>query len=148
MIVTAQVTVNAPVAKLWDTMTNIQRTAEFISGIKNISIIEHPKTGLVGLKWSETRIFFGDTATVEKCITQAKDSEFYTTRAEDSGFVFLTTNRISITDTGLTLIGIHETLPQTIPARFKALPLIFFKGTIRKAILQDLNDIKSETERL
>jgi hypothetical protein len=32
-------------------------------------------------------------------------------------------------------------------ARLKSLPMGLFKGVIRKAILQDLNDIKSAVER-
>ncbi|MBK9193598.1 MAG: hypothetical protein IPO17_01145 [Flavobacteriales bacterium] len=79
-------------------------------------------------------------------ITEAKENEFYKTRAEDSGFVFLTTNRISGSDGSVTLTGIHETQPQGFAARLKSLPMVFFKGVIKRAILQDLNDIKAAVE--
>jgi hypothetical protein len=84
---------------------------------------------------------------VEKWITEAVENEFYRTRAEDSGFVFLTTLRISEGSGGFTLTSSHETRPQGFIARLKALPMVFFKGVIKKAILQDLFDIKSAVER-
>ncbi|PJZ24880.1 hypothetical protein CH352_11885 [Leptospira hartskeerlii] len=147
MIVEAQVTINAPITKVWATMTNIENTAGIISGIQRIEVVERPADGLVGLKWRETRMLFGKPATIEKWITEEKENAFYTTRAEDGGFVFLTTNRISMGSAGITLKGIHQTLPQGIAARLKALPLVLFKTTIKKAIMQDLNDIKSAVER-
>lgn len=92
-------------------------------------------------------MLFGKEASVEKWITEAKENEYYTTRAEEDGFVFITTNRVSGSDGSVTLTGIHETLPQGFAAKLKSLPMVFFKGVIKKAILQDLNDIKSVVER-
>ncbi len=146
MIVEAQVTINGPKAAVWAAMTNIENAGKIISGIEKIEVVERPANGLVGLKWRETRMLFGKPATVEKWITEAKENAFYTTRAEDGGFVFLTTNRISEGSSGITLTGIHETRPQGFAARLKSLPMVFFKGVIKKAIVQDLNDIKSAVE--
>jgi len=147
MIVEAQVTITASKAAVWAAMTNIASAAEIISGIEKIEVVEKPANGLVGLKWRETRMLFGKPATVEKWITEAKENEFYKTRAEDSGFVFLTTNRISESSGGITLTGIHETQPQGFIARLKSTPMFLFKGMIKKAILQDLNDIKKAVEQ-
>ncbi len=147
MIVEAHITINATKASVWAATTDIERFAEVLSGVEKIEVVHKPATGLVGLKWKETRILFGKPATVEKWITEAKENAFYTTRAEDSGFVFITTNRISGSDGSVTLSGIHETQPQGFVASLKALPMVFFKGMIKKAILQDLNDIKTEVER-
>jgi len=147
MIVEAHITINATKASVWAATTDIERFAEVLSGVEKIEVVHKPATGLVGLKWKETRILFGKPATVEKWITEAKENAFYTTRAEDSGFVFITTNRISGSDGSVRLSGIHETQPQGFVASLKALPMVFFKGMIKKAILQDLNDIKTEVER-
>jgi hypothetical protein len=92
-------------------------------------------------------MLFGKPANVEKWITDAAENEFYTTRAEDSGFVFLTTTRLSESSGGMTLTSSHETKPQGIVARLKATPMFLFKGVIKRAILQDLNDIKSAVEK-
>jgi uncharacterized protein YndB with AHSA1/START domain len=147
MIVEAQVTINGPKAAVWAAITNIEHAAEIIRGIEKIDIVEKPANGLVGLKWRETRMLFGKPATVEKWITDAVENESYKTRAEDSGFLFLTTNRITESGGGVRLTSSHETKPQGIVARLKSLPMPLFKGMIRKAILQDLNDIKAAVEK-
>ncbi|MBI3819465.1 MAG: hypothetical protein HY286_12285 [Planctomycetes bacterium] len=147
MIVVAQVTIDGSKAAIWAAITNIENAAEIISGIENIEVLEKPANGLVGLKWRETRILFGKPASVEKWITDAAENEFYKTRAEDGGFVFLTTKRISESSGGMTLSEAHESKPQTMVAKLMSVTmLLLFKGVVKKALLQDLNDIKSAVE--
>jgi hypothetical protein len=56
--------------------------------------------------------------------------------------------RISEGRGGLTLTSSHESRPRGIAARVMSIPMgLFFKGVVRKAVLQDLNDIKSAVER-
>ena len=147
MLVQSQVTINASKQAVWAAITNIENAAQIITGIKKIEIVEKPANGLVGLKWRETRILFGGPATVEKWITQATENKSYQTKAQDGDFVFLTTMRISETSDGLTLTSSHDTLPQSMVARIMSLPMFLFKGTIKKFLLQDLNDIKKAVEQ-
>ena len=146
MIVEAQVTINGSRAATWAAITDIENAAETLSGIEKIEVVEKPASGLVGLRWSETRIYFGKPATVEMWITDAAENEFYKTRAEEGGFLFLSIMRIAESGGGVTLTTSHETRPQGIVAKLKATPMFLFKGVIRKALLQDLNDIKSAVE--
>jgi hypothetical protein len=147
MIVEAQVTINGSKAAIWAAITNIENASEIISGIENIEVLEKPANGLVGLRWRETRMLFGEPATAEKWITDAVENEFYKTRAEDRGVVYLTTMRISEGSGGIALTGSHDSRPQGIVARLMSIPMFLFKGVAKKAILQDLNDIKSAVER-
>src|SRR3954470_311342 len=147
MIVEAQVPINGSKAAIWAAITNIENASEIISGIENIEVLEKPANGLVGLKWRETRMLFGKPATADKWITEAAENEFYKTRAESDGFVFLTTKRISENGGGMTLAESHECRPQTIVAKVMSIPMrVLFKGVVKKALLQDLNDIKSAVE--
>ncbi|RPI04923.1 MAG: hypothetical protein EHM64_08345 [Ignavibacteriae bacterium] len=147
MIVKAQVTINGSKAAIWAAITNIRNASEIISGIENIEVLEKPANGLVGLRWRETRMYFGKPAAVEKWITDAAENEFYKTRAESDGFVFLSTMSISKSGSGLTVTSVHESKPQGIAATLKSIPMVLFKGVIKKALLQDLNDIKSAVEQ-
>jgi hypothetical protein len=148
MIVEAQVTINGSRAAIWAAITNIENASEIISGIENIEVVEKPANGLVGLKWRETRILFGKPATVEKWITDAAENEFYKTKAEDGGFVFLTTKSISESTGGIALAESHESRPQGIVAQLMSIPMrLLFKGVVKKALLQDLNDIKAAVEK-
>jgi hypothetical protein len=153
MIVEAKVNINGSKASIWAAITNIENASETISGIEKIEVLEKPANGLVGLRWRETRMLFGKPATVEKWITDAAENEFYKTRAEDGGFVFLTTksiseNGVSENGGGITLAESHESKPQGIRAKLMSIPMgLFFKGVVRKALLQDLNDIKAAVEK-
>ena len=148
MLVEAQVTINGSKAAIWAAITDIEHAAETISGIENIEVLEKPASGLVGLKWRETRMLFGKPATADKWITEAAENEFYETRAEDNGFVFLSTFRISASGGGMTLTSSHDSKPQSIVARLQSIPMgLLFRGVVKKAILQDLNDIKAKVEQ-
>jgi carbon monoxide dehydrogenase subunit G len=148
MIVEAEITINGSKAAIWAAITNIENASEIISGIENIEVVEKPANGLVGLKWRETRMLFGKPATAEKWITDAAENEFYKTRAEGDGFIFLTTMRISESGGGMTLTSSHISEPQGIVARILSTPMmLLFRGVAKKAIMQDLNDIRSAVER-
>ena len=148
MIAEAQVTINGSRAAIWAAITDIENASDIISGIENVEVLEKPANGLVGLRWRETRMLFGKPATAEKWITDAAENEFYKTRAEDNGLVFLSTMSISESGGGISLTSSHETKPQGIVARLMSIPMrLFFKGVAKKALLQDLNDIKSAVEQ-
>lgn len=148
MLVDVQVTINGSKAAIWAAMSNIENAAELISGIDKIEIVEKPANGLVGLKWRETRMLFGKPASVDKWITDAAENEFYKTRAESDGFIFLSTMKIAESSGGMTLTSIHDSQPQTLGSRIMSIPMaIFFRGVAKKALLQDLNDIKSAVEQ-
>src|SRR5690349_23256766 len=123
MIVEAQVTINGSRPAIWAVITDIENAPETIGGIENMEVLEKPANGLVGLKWRETRMLFGKPATVEKWITDAAENAFYTTRAEDGGFVFVSTMRIAGSSGGVALTSAHETRPQGIAATLKATPM-------------------------
>jgi len=148
MLVQAKLTINGSKADVWDAVTDIENASTLISGVEKIEIVEKPSSGLVGLRWRETRILFGEPATVEKWVTEAAEREFYTTRAEQQGFVFLTTTHLAEEGGAVTVTSSHDSQPQTFAAKLQSIPMgLFFKGTIRKAIMQDLNDVKAAVER-
>jgi hypothetical protein len=148
MLVEVQVPIDGSKAAIWAAITNIANAAEIISGIEHIEVLEKPANGLVGLRWRETRMYFGKPATVEKWITDAAENAFYTTRAEDGGFVFVSTMRISERTSGMTLTSAHDSQPQGIVARLMSIPMgLLFKGVAKKALVQDLNDYKSAVEQ-
>jgi hypothetical protein len=148
MLVEAQVTIRGSREAVWAAITDLEHASDIISGITHIEILSRPSTGLAGLRWRETRMLFGKPATVEKWVTDAAQREFYTTRAESDGFVFVT--RVSMADgaAGVTVTSSHDSQPQTTLARVQSIPMgLLFKGVIRKAILQDLHDIKVAVEQ-
>src|ERR1051326_537947 len=122
MLVEAQVTINGSKAAVWAAITNFRNAAEIISGIEKIEILNEPANGLAGLKWRETRMYFGKPAAVEKWIFDAVENEFYKTKAEMDGFIFLTTVTIAENSGSIKLSSSHETQPQGIIAKMKSIP--------------------------
>lgn len=148
MFVEAQVSIRGTAAAVWAVVTDIAGAAAICRGIESIELLATPSRGLVGLKWRETRMLFGKPASADKWITEAVEPEYFTTRAESDGFVFVTTVRLVAEGDGVRLTSSHDSLPQTLGARIMSLPMgLFFKGVARKAILQDLEDMKAAVER-
>jgi uncharacterized protein YndB with AHSA1/START domain len=148
VIFEAQVVIHGSRAAVWSTITDIENASKIIRGIEKIEIVEKPANGLVGVRWRETRMLFGKPATVEKRITDAVENQFYSTRAESDGSLFLSTTTISESSGGTRLKSAHDSRPQSAVARVLMVPVgLLFKGVARKALLQDLNDIKAAVER-
>ena len=147
MLVEVQVTINGSRQAIWNAMTNIAHAADIIRGIDRIEILDQPATGLVGLKWRETRMLFGKPASADKWITDAAENAFYKTRAESDGFIFLSTMQITDGSGGMTLTSMHDSQPQSFGAKIMSIPMsLLFKGVAKKALVQDLLDIKSAVE--
>lgn len=147
MKVGAHITISGSKADVWKTITNIKSFEKIISSVEKIELLNEPANGLADLKWRETRMYFGKPAAIDKRIVEAVENEFYKTRAEMNGFIFLTTMTISGNDGSTRLTGTHETKSKGVIAKLKSLPMIFFKGMLRKAILQDLTEIKIAVEK-
>ena len=149
MIVEAAVTINGSRAAIWAVIADIENASKTFSGIRSIEVLERPAKGLVGLKWRETRMLFGKPATAEKSITDAAENAFYKTRAEDEKCVYLSTMSLSESGNGgILLTSSHDSQPKGAISRLLVPPMLFlFQGVAKKAILQDLGDIKAVVER-
>lgn len=133
---------------IWNIITNIENSPNVISGIEKIEVLEKPAKGIVGLKWRETRTMFGKTATEVMWITDAIVNNSYKTRAESHGAVYITTLSIADYQDGAMLTMEFEGIPQTFGAKFMWGAMGFmFKNATKKALMQDLVDIKAAIEK-
>ncbi len=132
---------------IWKVITDIDNAAQRISGIEKVDVLEKPTSGIVGFKWTETRIMFGKEATETMWITEAEENAYYKTRAESHGAVYISEMRIEESDNGNTLTMAFEGQPQTFLA--KLMGFIFsgmMKGSMKKVMMKDLEDIKKALE--
>lgn len=147
MEVQASVEIQAPRQEVWEVITDIEKAADRIEAIESVEVLERPQSGLVGLKWQETRRMMGKSATEVMWITEAAEPEFYVTRAESHGAVY--TARISLQDQGEStqLTMQFQGQPVTTMAKiFSACLGFLFVGGMRKALHKDLEDIKAAVE--
>ena len=148
MKVKVQISINASKESIWHVITNIENSTDTISGIEKIELLEQPADGIIGLKWRETRIMFGKTATEVMWITDAVENEFYQTRAESHGSIYISRLSISEGDGENRLTMEFKGEPQSFGAKLMyAITGFMFKGATQKALLQDLQDIKVAVEK-
>jgi carbon monoxide dehydrogenase subunit G len=147
MIVEAQVTIAGSKQVVWDRITDIEHAAETISGIEKLEVLHKPASGIVGLKWRETRTMFGKSATEVMWITEAAEQQHYKTRAESHGCVYECTFRLAGQggDTRLTMT--FESTPRSFAAKLFSPLMAAFKGALKKQLQKDLDDIKSAVEQ-
>ncbi len=147
MNVAASVTIYAAKEIVWNTITDIGHCDRVISSIIKVKVLEQPESGLVGLRWQETREMFGKEATETMWITDAVTNEYYATRAESHGSVYQ--SRLGLQDQGsaTALTMSFSASPQTLGAKILSLlmaPMI--QGSLKKEIARDLADIKQYIE--
>jgi len=133
--------------KVWQAITDIENSQSMISAILKIDILHKPEHGLVGLKWEESRDMFGKLAMETMWITEAIENDYYCTRAESHGSVYLT--RLSLKPgSGSTILTMtFSAEARSIIAKvLSSLMGIFIRGSINKALRKDLDDIKSYLE--
>lgn len=146
MTITVSETIAAPRERVWEIVTDYTHWAERISGIIDVEILEPPKEGIVGLKWKETREFFGKEATEIMWVTAAEPTHWYEVRAESHGAIYTTRVSLASLADGTTLTFQFSAQPTTLGARVMSLLSFMFNGSIRKAFQSDLGDIRAAAE--
>jgi len=147
MKVKVSIEIKSSKEKIWQAITDIESSKKMIKGIKTIEILEKPANRIVGLKWKETREIFGKEATEIMWITDAVEGEFYKTRAESHGNVYITTVQIDPLEKNYELSMELESTAQGFISQIMTVIVGFlFKRMTVKAMGEDLKDIKVYVE--
>ena len=148
MKISVQAEINSSKEKVWQTITNFENSVNIIKGIEKIEILEKPENGIIGLKWKETRTMFGKTAVETMWITDAKENEYYETRAESHGAIYKSRIAIKEQDNkSILTMDFGGEAVSLVAKIFSTILGFMFVGATRKAIQQDLNDIKISLEK-
>ena len=133
--------------KVWRAITDFEHCESWINGILNVTILEQPENGLVGFKWRETRKMFGKEATETMWITNCVDGEYYQTRAENHGAVYVSKLMVQQQDeqTLLTMefSGMSESWYVNLMSKLMG---FFMTKSMIKMLEADLADIKAHVE--
>lgn len=148
MKLSVDIEIEKPKEAVWSAITDIENCDNFISAIVDLKILNKSENGLVGLKWQETRLMFGKEASETMWITEAVENEYYCTRAESHGSVYIT--RLSLSEAGNNTL-----LNMTFTAEAQKLFIkivsacmgVFIKSSMKKALYKDLEDIKKYVEK-
>lgn len=147
MVIEAKTLIQVDRETLWKAMTDKENIPKVIPGIEKVEVLEKPKTGVVGLKWTETRTMFGKTASEKMWVTEASDLDYYKTRAENHGAIYLSSIHMRPAAGGTELTMRFEGKPVTLGAKLFWLLLGWaFVGPTRKAMQKDLDSVKASLE--
>lgn len=146
MSIAVSETIRAPRARVWEIITDIENAAETISAITELTVLERPNQGLLGLKWTETRVMFGKDAQETMWISAAEDQQWYETTAENHGAIYKSRLEIRDADEGVELSMRFDATPTNFKSRIMCGMFSLFQGSAKKALQQDLKDIKARAE--
>ena len=141
------VEIEKPLEYVWKAIIDFKNCSNYIESIIKLEIIDEPKDTLIGFKWKETRVMFGKEAIETMWITDYVENEYYQTRAESHGSIYK--SRLSIEQLGgnTKLTMSFKAEPQSFFAKMFSFCLGFMmKGSMKKALLKDLSDIKIHLE--
>lgn len=148
MEVSTSIEILKPKENVWKAITDIEDSAKMISSIIAIDVLEKPQVGFLGFKWQETRKMFGKEATEIMWVTDSLENEYYSTRAESHGSVYI--SRLSLSESGANTIltmSFSGEASSLIAKIISTLMSFIIKGSIEKELQKDLVDIKQYVEK-
>ena len=143
-------TVESPADRVWEVVTDLERSPEVIRAIERIEVLEGESSPIqVGTRWRETRTMFGKSATEEMVVTDIRPESSYTVEADGPGAHYISVISVAALDqerTTLTMSFAAEA--KGFGSRILAATIgRLFAGATRKALRQDLDDIAAAAER-
>jgi carbon monoxide dehydrogenase subunit G len=145
--ITVSEEIDAPREQVWNLITDFDTWSDTISGIVSIDVVDRPESGVIGLKWRETRVMFGKEAVETMWITAAEPNRWYETRAENHGAIY--TTRLSLEDANdkVVLTMTFSAKATTLVSRLMSVISFMFNSTLTKMLQKDLQDIRRVAER-
>lgn len=144
-----KIPVNASKEAIWSVITDYEHMVENIEAITKVEILEKPTSddSMVGLKWTETRTMFGSEATETMWVTESVTNEYYQTRAESCGAIYVSRMYISKEEdqnfVGMSFDGEAQSLCSKVMMKLMGWMMV---GETKKALMKDLEDIKRIAE--
>lgn len=146
--ITTRRTVDAPVERVWQMSTDIERWPETISGIKSVEVLVDGDFR-PGVRWRETRSMFGREETEEMWVTEVDPQRSYTVESDAHGAHYRSTFTFTATSPQQTEVELtFGGEPQTTVARILAkLTGPLASRSVAKALQQDLDDLAEAAEK-
>jgi len=128
---------------VWAVMTDIEGSAEVLSGVRAIERLDDGTGFTEGLRWRETRVMMGREAVEEMQVTAVDlETRSYVVEAASGGTNYRSTLSVTPADAGSVITMTFGADPDGALQRFLAATLgRLFAGTTRRALQQDLADI-------
>lgn len=133
---------------VWAVMTDIEGSAEVLSGVKEIERLDDGSGFGEGLRWRETRVMMGREAVEEMQVTSVDlETRSYVVEAGSGGTNYRSTLSVTPADAGSVITMTFGADPDGALQKLLAATLgRLFAGATRRALQQDLTDIAAAAE--
>lgn len=146
MKVQQSIVVNAPISTVFQTFSNLALVKKHLSGVTKLDLLEGPEQMQPGTKWRETRVMMGKESTEEMWVTELNQNRNYKVSAESHGTKYLSEFLFEELDGGTKVTWVFEGIPQTIMAKLMSVMGALFADSLKKMMLQDMDDLKKVCE--
>lgn len=134
--------INAPIDKVWDVITDIDRAPDTITAIESVERLPGPSTFDIGLRWRETRTMFGKPTTAELEVVRVEPQREYTVVSRGASTDFESVMCLESTGDGTTVTMTLSAVAKTMWARFMERTIgRIFRRASRRMLMADLDDI-------
>ena len=139
----------APAARVWTVMTDVPRIPDVLSSVRAVERLDDGDGFGVGTRWRETRIVMGRESTEEMRVTDLDPGRSCTIGAEGRGSRYVSVLAVEPLDVDRSRVSMaFEVVPTTAAGRVGAATVgRLLRGTMRKGLTQDLEDIARAAER-
>lgn len=146
MKITDSITIKAPLDKVFNVFTDLEKATERVKSISKLEVLEGPGLLQVGTKWRETRTMFGKEATEEMWVTALEPNASYEVAAESQGTKYLSRYQFTQNGEATEVSLVFEGMPLTASAKLMNALGFLFAGAAKKALHKDLEDLKAVCE--
>lgn len=140
--------VDAPVARVWDVVTDLERSPEVIAAVEQVERLDDHEEFGVGTRWRETRTMFGRQATEEMQVTAVEAPRSYTVVAVSGSTTY--TSTITLQPLGPQRCALAMSFAGQsagVVGRLLAATVgRLFAGATRRALQRDLHDLARAAE--
>ncbi|WP_411720583.1 SRPBCC family protein [Mycetocola sp.] len=140
------ITINADRKRVFEVFCDLDNAAANIGGITKVEVLAGPSQLNVGTRWRETRTMFGKEATEEMWVTGYEQDVSYVAEADSRGAHYRSEYRFTPEGSGTRIDMRFVGTPNTLGARLAGVLGALFAGAAKKALHQDLVDLKRACE--
>jgi uncharacterized membrane protein len=146
MKITDSIIINAPIEKVFEVFTDLNKASERVKGITKLEMIDGPDRMQVGTRWRETRTMFGKEATEEMWVTELAQNASYTVEAQSHGTKYYSKYFFKRNGDATEVKMMFEGKPVSTSACLMSFMGLLFAGATKKMLHKDLEDLKAACE--
>jgi|GEM_PF-5507242 len=145
MKIVANCSINAPLFEVFNTFSDLNSLAENVDAIKHIEVLTPGDIG-VGTKFKETRMMSGKESIDEMEVTEFSSPHYFKEEAFSGGMHYVNEWRFSQVEEEVKVEITFTTTASSIGAKLLNIMFFFMKGSMTKAFLADMADLKKVLE--